>query len=85
MDPRGERERRVVRQMLEEYVLAKGMRRMVLVYAIAPHDYHPTVPSLQPAHRKAGGILLGWAAQGEISPRLLQLSHLPREASPSSS
>jgi hypothetical protein len=48
MDQRGEWERRVVRQMLEEYVLAEGMRRWMAV-VIATHDYS-TVPSLQPAH-----------------------------------
>lgn len=43
----------------------------------------PTVPSLQFAHREAGGIILRRTTKGEISPRLLQLSHLPRKISPS--
>jgi hypothetical protein len=73
-----------VRQMLEEYVLTQGIRRMALISVTVTHNRHATVPSLQPAYREAGGVILGWATQGEISPRMLQLSHLPCETSPCS-
>ena len=77
MDPRGERERRVVRQMLEEYVLAKGVDMVGSRLGHRQLMIAPTVPSLQSAHREAGGVILRRTAQGEISPRLLQLSYLP--------
>ena len=67
--------------MLEEYVLAEGMRGCMTLVIVT--HYHSIVPSLQSAYREAGGVILGWATQGEIPSRLLQLSHLPRKASSS--
>ena len=84
MDSCGEWEGRSVRQVLEKYVFAKGMTGGMALSSliIATYDRHhtTTVPSVQFSNREASGVILRWAAQGQVPPGLLQLPYVSREA-----